>query len=73
MIRSVSTGVHKDVSCDTTVGGCASKVVFLGKIQDINSIIMRTYSSIIFAIINTVTTIAAKKCILLSAHQENDR
>ena len=37
------------------------------------SIIMRTYSSIIFAIINTVTTVVATKCILLSAHQKNDR
>ena len=31
---------------------------------------MRTYSSIIFAIINTVTTVVATKCILLSAHQK---
>ena len=33
---------------------------------------MRTYSSIIFAIINTVATVVAKKYILLSAHQKND-
>ena len=38
-----------------------------------SSIIMRTYSSIIFAIINTVATVVAKKYILLSAHQKNDR